>query len=122
MTDKNTYTFDVKKFNQDFEDYLTKQKKVRLEREQKFLESKEVIKREKLLHELTFYELVANTKNTVFDVIDDIINLKFNKDTLMKNNRLFYIGLILIIFSVILIMISIIIPRKDDCNKSSLIK
>ena len=112
-TDQNSYTFDIKKFNQDFEDYLTNQKKARTEREQKYLESKEIIKRQKLLHELTFYEILGNTKDTVFNVMDDLTTININRDTLSKENRLFYIGLLLIIFSIFLLGIYIIIPKRE---------
>jgi len=112
MSDKNSNTFDIKKFNQDFEDYLDRQKKSRLEREAQYLESKTVVKREKLLHELSFYELVVNTKNTVFNIMDEIVNNKVTKETFIKDNRLFYIGLLLIIFAMILIALNIVMPKQ----------
>ena len=117
MSDQNSYTFDIKRFNQDFDNYLDRQKKARLEKEAQYLESKTVVKREKLLHELSFYELVVNMKNTVFDIIDEIVNNKVTKDTFKKNNRLFYIGLLLILFSMILIALNIVMPReKTNCD------
>ena len=113
MTEQNTYTFDIKKFNSDFEDYLTKQKKARLEREKKYLESKEIVKREKLLHELTFYEILGNTKDTVFNIMNDVTSMNIHVNTWTKENRLFYIGLLLIVFSVILILFYIVVPKRE---------
>ena len=110
---QNSYTFDLKKFNQDFEDYLANQKKARTKQEQKYLESKEIIKRDKLLHELTFYEILGNTKDTVFNVMDDLTTMNINRDTLTQENRLFYIGLLLIVFSIFLLGIYIIIPKRE---------
>ena len=113
MTEQNTYTFDIKKFNEDFDDYLAKQKKARLESEQKYLESKEIVKRQKLLHELTFYEILGNTKDTVFNIMNDLTSMNISADTWTKENRLFYVGLLLIVFSVILILIYVVVPKRE---------
>lgn len=102
-------TFDINQFNQSFDAYLEKEKSKRLVTEQKFLEAKDIIKKEKLLHEYTIYELVIQMKNVFFDTIDDIASLKINKETFLKENRIFYWGLLIILFAIMLIIIQILL-------------
>ena len=112
----NNPTFDINKFNDDFDSYLARQKAERLLREEKFLEQKRIETRDKLLHEMTFLELLINMKNELFDILDDIISLNISLETLTVRNRLFYIGLILMIFAVTLVCINIIFYTKSEEN------
>jgi hypothetical protein len=100
--------FDVNKFNKDFDDYLAKDKARREVTEQKYLDAKTVVKREKLLHELTFFELMVNMKNAFFDILGEIVAGNIDKETFVKNNRLFYLGSILLIFVVSLQCVNVI--------------
>jgi len=95
-----TAPFDPNKFNQDFEAYLAQDKAKRAVTEQRFLDQKTIVRKEKLLHELTFYELMVNMKNSFFDVLNEVIVGNITKETFTKNNRLFYIGLLLILFAI----------------------
>jgi hypothetical protein len=118
----NTYytaipAFDVNKFNQDFDAYLARQKAERLLREEKFLGQKQIEIRDKLLHELTFIELLINMKNEFFDILDDMASLNISLETFTKRNRLFYIGLLLLIFAIMLVCVNIIFyNEKSDSN------
>lgn len=107
-TDQITGRFDINKFNAQFDEYLAKEHNKRLVTDQKYLESKTVTKRDKLLHELTFFELVVGMKNNFFDLLDDITSGNINNETWTKNNRLFYIGLLIVIFAVSLVCINIV--------------
>jgi len=49
---------------------------------------------------------LENMKETVSGTIDDLQNKKVNMDTFTKDNRLFYIGLILIILYILFLIIS----------------
>lgn len=62
------------------------------------------------LHELTIGQHIINAKNTVFDIIEDLLTKPLTTDILTKNNRLFYIGIILMIVYVVYLII-------DDINK-----
>jgi hypothetical protein len=101
-------TFDVNKFNQTFDDYLAKEKSKRIVTEQKYLEAKDIVKKEKLIHEYTFYELIVNMKNAIFDILGEVVANDVTIDTFTKNNRTFYLGLLLLIFATTLIGINII--------------
>jgi len=114
----NDYVFDIKKFNKDFESYLSGQKAKRLEREKKFLESKEILTREKLLHELTILEIIVNVKLTFFSMMDDLLNGNIGSDFLTKENRLFYVGISILAFCFTLIALNKLLsnPKNKKIN------
>lgn len=104
----NNATFDITDFNKKFDDYLDQERAKRVLTEQKFLEAKDFEVKEKKLHEYTFIELVINMKNAIFDILDDIASLNITIETFTKDNRLFYTGLLMIIFAVTLVCVNII--------------
>lgn len=70
-------------------------------------------------YNLNFYDIYKNTMNTVIDIINDVINLIDEKKYINDNNifykklfdiffnkkRLFYIGIILVLLSIIIYFI-----------------
>lgn len=57
------------------------------------------------LTKLTVEQYLINMKNTIFGIIDDIKLHKFNKKIFAKNDRLFYIGLFLVIIFIVYLFI-----------------
>lgn len=51
-------------------------------------------------------QILTNTKNTLFDVGTEISHQGFHQNIFTKDNRLFYLGLFLIIIFVIYLLIS----------------
>jgi len=96
------YTFDVNEFNADFDKYLEEEKNKREVKEQRFLEAKDFEKKPKKIHELSLFEIMINMKNSVFDVIDDIVSMNISSDTFLKDNNLLYLGLLFFIFGITL--------------------
>lgn len=103
-TNKETNNkFDLAKFNKEFT--IQKEKK---QRESKIKSQEKINKLNKdanieiePLYSLSISELLFGVKNTWFDILDDILAMKFN-NIITKNNRLFYIGLTVIIVAIIL--------------------
>lgn len=69
------------------------------------------------LHKLPIQQILINTKNSWFDLLDDILARKFILSTLTKNNRLFYIGLTLLFITVIMYLYFMIIDNNKINNK-----
>jgi hypothetical protein len=59
-----------------------------------------------LVYDLSVGQIIINLKDTMFDVLDDVINMRFETETLTKNNRLFYIGIFLIILACVIFSFS----------------
>jgi hypothetical protein len=55
-----------------------------------------------LVYDLSIGQTLINFKDSMFDIMDDIINLRINYDTFTKNNRLYYLGLFMIMLACIL--------------------
>ena len=120
--------FDINKFNLAFEDtQRNRLNKKKLEHEEylKSFEKKEEIPQK--ITDMTIYEILSNTKNEFFDLLYELISFEYsNLDELIhlftKNNRLFYCGLLLIMLSIILYIISYIFfyPSNKNINDINL--
>uniref|UniRef100_A0A6C0LS75 Uncharacterized protein n=1 Tax=viral metagenome TaxID=1070528 RepID=A0A6C0LS75_9ZZZZ len=65
------------------------------------------------LHQLSIGQHLINIKDTFFGLIKDLENEPLSTNTLLKNNRLFYIGLLfVIIFILYLIINNLLITSK----------
>lgn len=54
------------------------------------------------LYDQNISVILLNTKNTWFNVLDDILDQDIKIETFTKDNRLFYLGLTILFFSVIM--------------------
>jgi len=119
--------FDINKFNLSFDKLQQdKKKKKELEDENyiKSLESTE--EKEKKITELNIADIFSNTKNEILDLVYEIISFDYETlqdfiDLFTKNNRLFYIGIFLLLASGVLYLISFIFfypsnTQKNDIN------
>lgn len=101
--------FDPKKFNFVFENNKQIVKEYQrlkdIETLNKLSQKKEIVS----LYNLTIYQILINTKDTWFDILDDILNRQYTMSIFRKDNRLFYIGLTIIFFGIVLYMGSAII-------------
>lgn len=96
--------FDSDKFNKEF---VFKKERATIENKIKSQEklnklTEEANKEEKSLYNLSVAELFIGIKNTWFGILDDLLAKKFEIETLTKNDRLFFIGLTIVVISTIL--------------------
>jgi hypothetical protein len=100
-------TFDIQKFNEQYND-VRKRRKQKIEMSEKGkLNKLNTVEYRKQLHQLTIGELVFNFKDSMFDTLTDLLNFKFN----LKNNRLFYLGILIIMIIIILYFFA-----PDNCK------
>jgi hypothetical protein len=93
--------FNVNKFNLEFEE---KQREQQLQ--QKPLQTTEYIEPKKL-HQYTIGELILDYKDSIINIIDDLIMFRFNDindlmNIFLKDHRLLHIGITVIILSIFL--------------------
>jgi hypothetical protein len=86
-------------FNKYFEDVMNKRPKQNLDLK------KFIVDPQKRINELTILEILSGIKQTWFGITNDLLQSHINLDTFTKENRLFYLGLTLIIFILIVIVI-----------------
>ena len=117
--------FDLEKFNKRFKQLQNENKeKENLEREAylKTLDKKETIKK---ITDLSVGDILTNTKNEVLDLIYEIISFEFEGfdgfiDLFIKNNRLFYVGLFMLLICCILYLISYIFFYPSDVKRNDI--
>ena len=101
---KTNDEFDLGKFNSAFDENKQKQKeindynsKIRLE----IIKQQDIANNKKI--NMTIIDFLIKIKDSWFYLIDDLLLQNFSINTFTKNNRLFYIGLTFILFSIVLL-------------------
>ncbi len=54
------------------------------------------------LYELSLLDISINTKNAWFNLLDDLLDQRFELETFTQDNRLYYVGITILFFSVII--------------------
>lgn len=107
-------TFDTDKFNREF---IYKRDKAKLQTEIKSKEKLDKLNKEaneelRPLYSLSLSEIFIGIKDTWFDILDDLLALNINSNLITKNNRLFYIGITIIIIAVLFYLYNFFIEEK----------
>lgn len=118
--------FDIGKFNSGFEkmqEDKKKQKKIDEENYLKSLETQEESTNK--ITDLTISDILQNTKNEILDLIYEIISFDYDSfqeflNLFTKENRLFYIGIFLLILSVLLYVISYIFFYPSNLQRNDI--
>jgi hypothetical protein len=101
--------FDKNKFNQEFNSMKGKQKSskpIKTEKKQK----------DTSILNLKIEQILINTKNAVFDMIEDILSGNIGMKTFTKNDRLFYLGSMVLFFALALCIIDFIIGPSSESS------
>jgi hypothetical protein len=68
---------------------------------------------EKPFYKMNVLEILIEMKNTWFQILDELIAGNFSMSILIKNNRMFYVGLTILIFAIILFIYDYAIDSSD---------
>ncbi len=98
----NENRFEVDRFNRDFDQYKMRRKLEMSESMRRRLEELNTPEPEPPIYQQPIGKILIDTKDEIFNIIDDLLQFKISISTFTKANRLFYIGLIIIIIAVIL--------------------
>lgn len=119
VTPDSTKKIDLGKFNIIFE----RNKEVAKESQRlKDLEKLNALSQEKQivsLYDLSLFDIIINTKNAWFNLLDDLLDQKFELQTFTKDNRLFYIGLTLIVFATIIYIYTLFVTEDNNGSQKS---
>lgn len=94
--------FDINEFNRIFEKEKIKIKKEIIQHENDKLSNLNEQQKDKSLLEMNLQNIIIEIKNTWLDLINDLLQQKYGFDTFTKQNRLFFIGLTIMIIGLIL--------------------
>jgi hypothetical protein len=73
-------------------------------------------------HNLPIGQIAMNTKDTWFDLLDELLDGEINSTTFTKDNRLFYIGITILFFSIITYLYVMILNNKSNANNDNNVK
>jgi hypothetical protein len=117
-----SYEFDMGEFNTMFEaniDQIRKQKDKKIRDINRKFAKKNKVKEQTTFFDLKIYDIFTNFKISMYGILDDLLNFKFHNissfiNIFIKHNRLFYIGSLLVIISIIMFFI---IELQNILNK-----
>jgi hypothetical protein len=92
---------DIDKFNRDFEQYKDKRKIEMREQLQKKLDDLGREPSEIPAYNLSMGQILINVKDTILNILDDILRFKFELGIFTKDDRLFYLGILMLIIGIL---------------------
>jgi hypothetical protein len=110
----NENRFEVDRFNRDFDQYKIRRK---LEMEESMRKRLEELNRPEPIppvYQQPVGKILIDTKDAVFNIIDDLLQFKFNSSTFTKGGRLFYIGLLLLIIATLLYVYDVFVTSGEQ--------
>lgn len=108
--------FDLKKFNKVFD--INREISKRNQRVKDLEKLNELSRVDTItsLYDLNISQILVNIKNTWFNLLDDLLEQRFQLDTFTKENRLFYIGLTILFIASVMYIYTIIVGEEDQYN------
>ena len=101
--------FDLAKFNKAYD-----KNKAITDNKQKVIDNNKLndLSREQTTHvnfyDMSLYQIIINIKNTWFYLLDDLLDQKFEINIFTKENRLLYIGITIVFFTIVMYLFVII--------------
>ena len=117
MTSNKNDKFDAGVFNQEFEETKKKLKTKLSIKDDEILNKLNNTKYEKSILQNNMNDMLIGIKDSWINLLDDFISLRFSISMFTKENRLFYIGLTVFIFTLILYIVEYFFEDDNDNNK-----
>lgn len=109
--------FNLAEFNKAYELAQKKKELDRQEFEDNVLKELNKPKPKKELYELGIVEIFIRTKDSIFDLLDDLLQGDLNYNTFLKDNRMFFLGLFIILLVIIVHMYNTLFLPITMINK-----
>lgn len=104
---------DVDLLNRDINQYIIERElKDKNILEKKTIKTNDEISNETIIkpvYEYSIGEIAINTKNTLFNILNDLLAFNFNANIFIKENRIFYLGICFIFISLMILLFSYIV-------------
>jgi len=104
--------FDSEQFNKDFDKNIKiQQEENNLKKLQRLNELNKEQEKPKL-YEQSVRDTLIKMKDIIYELLDDILQGRFNKNTLAKNNRMYYVGIFLLIVVMLLHFVELVVHKE----------
>jgi hypothetical protein len=114
--------FNLAQFNKEFENQKDLNKEYQADVDLNRLNKLSSVEIKTSLYDLSILDILVNTKNTWFNLMDDLLEQRFELATITKENRMFYIGVTILLFSIILYIYYIMSDEGDKTQTTSIKK
>lgn len=101
--------FEVDRFNRDFEQYAERRREVMDKKIKEKLDELNQPEPEPPIYDLPVGDILINTKDGLFNMLDDLLQFNFSWETFTKDNRLFFIGLTLVLIALFVYVYSMFV-------------
>ena len=122
---QTTNDINIDKFDRAYEQYKTKRKIAMQNTLNKKLEKLNAPHQKTPVYERSLGDIMVGTKDAMFNFLDDILQFDFSTSTFVKNNRLFYFGVVFIMIAIILMIyyfaVNLTKKPQTDLNKQVII-
>jgi hypothetical protein len=108
--------FDIQQFNKNFKKKIEQSKEENKILERNRLERLNKQEIERKPYQLSVAEILIAIKDSWFGVIDDLLQRQFYIETFIKKNRMFYIGLTIVIIAIIIYLYDTFIDNSINYN------
>ena len=106
--------FDIVQFNKQFEDVQKKFAEVAKEKEDQRLKLLYKEDKPKTIDQLTVAEILINMKDSIFGTLDDLLRYRFTTTTFTIKNRLFYLGLFILLSVITIYILKNVLEEKEE--------
>ncbi|MBA42884.1 MAG: hypothetical protein CMF62_02605 [Magnetococcales bacterium] len=96
--------FNIKKFNKDFDEFKLNRRLEAREKEKSKLAELAKKPEEKPFYKYSIGETFIATKDVWFELLDDLLQGKYNAETFTQGYRPYFIGLTLVVIGIIIIL------------------
>lgn len=114
MSDKE---FDIDSFNKEFENKSQKRQEMMRKKMQAKIDALSIKDEPVPIHMRPVGDILISTKDAMFSILEDLLQSKFNKETFTKENRLFYLGIFIMMLTVLMILYSLLFPSESSSSK-----
>lgn len=112
--------FDINKFNRSYDQYRERRKTIMKERIRKKLEEMNRMPDKTPIYQHSMAQILIDSKDSLFQILDDLLQYKFESDTFIKKNRLFYLGILFVFIAFVLIIYSYFVGSDSSTNNIDL--
>jgi hypothetical protein len=118
--DQTNSKFDIDKFNRYYEQYRERRRATMQTKMQEKLAELNRPRTEIPVYNQSVPKIILDVKDSLFNLLDDLLQGKIELETFFKNNRLFYLGITLIFIAIFVYVYGVLITDDDPKQQSLL--
>ena len=112
--------FEIDRFNRDFEQYKERRKIEMKKKLDKKLEELNKPEEPIPIFNQSIGQILIQTKDALFNILDDLLQFKFTYETVLKDDRIFHLGITIVLITIFLLLYTVIVGEKTQNNNTAI--